>query len=113
MNLKVTHAILFFLTQQPLVGRASALSSRHDYIQADTPHSVGLLRTRDQPETEASTWENATLKRGRYPCRGGIRIRIPSKRVATDPHLRPRGHYFRNILSKLARYLLGLCKITI
>jgi hypothetical protein len=34
----------------------------------DTPHSVGLLWTRDQPDTETSTWQHTTLTRERYQC---------------------------------------------
>jgi hypothetical protein len=35
---------------------------------SDTPHSVGLLWTSDQPDTETSTWQHTTLTRARYPC---------------------------------------------
>jgi len=30
---------------------------------SDTPHSVGLLWTSDQPDTETSTWRHAILRR--------------------------------------------------
>ena len=58
-------------------------ASRSD---SDTPHSVGLLWTSDQPD--AKTTHNT--HKGHTP--GGIRTRIPSKRTAAGPELRPRGH---------------------
>ena len=51
----------------------------------DTPQSVGLLLTRDQPDAETS--DNITLR-----APGGIRTRDPSTRAAADPRLRPGGH---------------------
>ena len=39
------------------------------WSQTDTPHSVGLLWTSDQPNTETSTiWLHTTLTRNRHPC---------------------------------------------
>jgi hypothetical protein len=35
---------------------------------SDTPHSVGLLWTSDQPDSETSIWQRSTLTRDRYPC---------------------------------------------
>jgi hypothetical protein len=35
---------------------------------SETPHSVGLLCTSDQPVAETSTWQHKTLTRDRYPC---------------------------------------------
>jgi hypothetical protein len=34
----------------------------------DTPRSVGLLWTSDQPVAETSTWQHTTLTRDRHPC---------------------------------------------
>jgi hypothetical protein len=57
---------------------------------SDTPHSVGLLWTRDQPDAEKSTWQHTTLKRDRHPYPGGIRTHNSSKRVGHwDRHFRP------------------------
>jgi hypothetical protein len=42
-------------------------SRLHDHTW-DTPHSVGLLWTRDQPVAETSIWQHTTLKRDRHPC---------------------------------------------
>jgi hypothetical protein len=36
--------------------------------QIDTPHSVGLLRTSDQPEAQTSTWQHTILTIDKYPC---------------------------------------------
>jgi len=47
--------------QGPLIIEASRSHS-------NTPHSVGLLRTTDQPDTEGSTWQHTTITRDRYPC---------------------------------------------
>jgi len=33
---------------------------------SDTPHLVGLLWTSDQPNTETSTWQHATLTRNKH-----------------------------------------------
>jgi len=35
---------------------------------SDTPHSVGLLWTRDQPVAETSTWPHTTLTTDIRPC---------------------------------------------
>ena len=55
-------------------------------------HSVGLLWTRDRPVTETSTRQHTTLTRDRHPCPWRVRNHNHSKRAATDPRLRPRGH---------------------
>jgi hypothetical protein len=36
---------------------------------SDTPRSLDLLWTSNQPETETSTWQHTTLKRDRRPFR--------------------------------------------
>jgi hypothetical protein len=35
---------------------------------SDTPHSVGLLWTSDQPDAETSTWQHTTLTSDKHPC---------------------------------------------
>jgi hypothetical protein len=72
-----------------------------------TPHSVGLLLARDRPDAETSTWQHTTLTRDRHPCHRRHSTRKPSKRTATDPHLKPRGHWDQpiNMLPVIA--LLG------
>jgi hypothetical protein len=56
---------------------------------SDTPHSLGLLWTSDQPVTETLTTHNThTRQTSMPPPPGGIRTRNPSKRTAADPRLR-------------------------
>jgi hypothetical protein len=52
-----------------------------------TSHSVGLIRTRDRPVADTSSWQD--IERHAH---GEIRNRNSSKRAAADPRLRPRGH---------------------
>ena len=72
----------FSMTQQSLLDQVLliivALLSN-----SDTPHSVGLLWTRGQPDAEASTWQYTTITRDSHPCPGGIRTYKPSERPQT------------------------------
>ena len=61
------------------------------HIQLDTTQSVGLLRTRDRPVAETSTWQNTTVTTNIH-APSGIRIHNPKKRSAADPRLRPLRH---------------------
>ena len=56
-----------FLAQQPPV-RQSLLIIKASRSHSDTPHSVELLWTSDQPDAETSTWQHTTLTRDRCPC---------------------------------------------
>ena len=59
---------------------------------SDTPLSVGLLWTGDQPDSKTSdTTQHLQETDIRAP--GGIRTCSPNKRAASDPFLRPRGHW--------------------
>jgi hypothetical protein len=62
---------------------------------SDIPHSIGLLWTSDQPDSEDCTWQNLSLTRERHPCPGGIRTHRLNKLAAADPRLTPRGHWDR------------------
>jgi hypothetical protein len=64
------------------------------FTHSDTPHSLGLLWTGDQPNAEASAWQRTTLIRDNVL--GGIPILNPSKPAAADPCLRPCGHWDRH-----------------
>jgi len=55
----------------------------------DTPHSVWLLWTSDQPDAETSAWQHSQETHGHAPS--WIRTRNPNKRAAADPRLRSRG----------------------
>jgi hypothetical protein len=48
--------------------RPPHFSRLHDHTFLHTPHSVGLLWTRDQLVAETSTWQHTTLRRDRHPC---------------------------------------------
>jgi hypothetical protein len=80
------------VAQQPPVGQG-LLIIEASRSHSDTPHSVGILWTGDQPDAE--TWQQITLSRDTHPCPGRIRTRNPSKPAAADPRLRPRGHWDR------------------
>jgi hypothetical protein len=77
----------FSMVQQPLVGQG-LLIVEASRSHSDTPHSVGLLRTSDQPDARTSTWQHTTLTRDRYPCtRRGFEPAIPASE-------RPQAHAF-------------------
>jgi hypothetical protein len=57
---------LFPLMQQPLVGHGLLIIKASRW-HSDTPHSVGLLWTSDQPDAETSTWQHTTVTRDRHP----------------------------------------------
>ena len=61
---------------------------------SNTPHSVELIWTSYQPDAEISN--NTQHSQGTdIHVAGGIRSHNPIKRVASDPSLRPRGHWDR------------------
>jgi len=57
------------VAQQPLIGQGLP-TVKPSRSHSDTPHSVGLLWTSDQPDTDTSTWQHTTLTRKRHPCPG-------------------------------------------
>jgi hypothetical protein len=79
------------------------LSVTHDA----TAHSARLPRTGDRPVTEMSTWKHITLTRDRNPCH-----RNASKPAATDPRLRPLGHWNRVWQSDNPSKLFVTCRLT-
>ena len=60
----------------------------------NTPHSVELLWTSDQPDRETSTWQHTTFPIDRHWCPGGIRTLYLSNRSDGDPNRRRRGYWF-------------------
>jgi hypothetical protein len=80
------------MARQPLGSLGRLIFRGFTITHSDTPHSVGLLCTRDQLVAETSTWQHTTLTTDRHPCPGGIRNHNPSKQAAADLRLRPRGH---------------------
>jgi len=78
------------MAQQPLLGQG------HHIIEAsqshsDTPHSVRLLWTSDQPDAQTSTCQHSQETDIHVP--NGIRTRNPSKRAAADPRRRLKLHW--------------------
>ena len=61
------------------------------WSHSDTPHSVGLLWTSDQPDAETCTWQHS--QQTSIYNSDGIRYRNHGKRAPADPPLRPRGHW--------------------
>jgi len=57
--------VIFPMVQQP-PARQGLLIIEASQLHSDTPHSVGLLWTSDQPDTEISKWQHST--RDRHPC---------------------------------------------
>jgi hypothetical protein len=60
---------LFFfpMAQQPLVGQ-DLLIVEASRSHSDTPHSVRLLWTSDQPETKNTALHHTIFTRDRHPC---------------------------------------------
>jgi len=57
-----------YLNSPPPVGQG-LLFIGASRSHSDTPHSLGLLWTSDQPDAGTSTWQHTTLTRDRHPCR--------------------------------------------
>ena len=55
------------MAQQSLVGQ-SLLITEASRSHSDTPHSVGLLWTSDQPDAKTYAWQHTTLITDRQPC---------------------------------------------
>jgi hypothetical protein len=58
--------ILYFYGSTALVG----LDLLYEFLRShsDTPHSVGLLWTSDQPDAKTSTWQRTLPTRDKHPC---------------------------------------------
>jgi len=82
--------------------KASSLSRLHDHAHSDTPHSVGLLWTSDQPDAETSTRQHTTLTTDRHPLPQWDSIPQPqqaSVRRPTPYTARPLNYLFSSIFS--------------
>ena len=73
-----------------LVGQGLIIEASRSH--SDTPHSVGLLWTGDQPDAETSSW-HTTHSRDRHPCHRRDSNPHRSKQTAEDPRLRRCGHW--------------------
>jgi hypothetical protein len=78
------------MAQEPLVGQGLLVIVTPP-PHSETPHSVGLLWTRDQSNAETSTRQPSQKTTIHSPS--GIRTHNPSKRKAADPRLRPPGQW--------------------
>jgi hypothetical protein len=80
------------MVQQPLVGQGLLVIIASRW-HSDTPHTVGLIWTSDQPDAETSGPDNAQHSQETdIHALGGIRTHNPSSRAAADPRLKLRGH---------------------
>jgi len=58
---------LFTMAQQPPVGQ-DLFIIEDSWSHSNTPHSVRLLWTSDQPVAETSTWQHTTFTRDTHSC---------------------------------------------
>jgi len=85
---------------------------------SDTPHSVRLVWTSDQPIAETSTWHHKNTHKRQIHVPGWIRTRIPIKRAAADRRLSLRDHRYRHavhtgIVNEMQRsWCFVLCALT-
>jgi hypothetical protein len=91
---------IFPTAQQPLLCRG-LLIIEASWSHSDTPHSVELLWTSDQPDPETSTWQHETLTIDTYMPPVEFEPTISeSERLQThtiDRHHRPYGHWHKLI----------------
>jgi hypothetical protein len=78
----------------------------------DTPQSVGLLWTSDQPVAETSIWQHTQhLQQTNIHAPGEIRTLNPSRRSSADPCLRPLGHWDRPNFYYYIRKITKWCTV--
>ena len=66
------------------------------FHSADTPHSVGLLWTGDQPDTDVFTWQYTTLAIDIQQCHrwdSNPQSQQPKKQAGAEPRLSPHSHW--------------------
>ena len=85
-----TTLIFYSMAQQPLLGQG-LLIIEASRLHLETPQSVGLLWTSDQPDAQTSTLQYTALIKDKILATGGIRTRNLSKRAAAEP---PQSHAF-------------------
>ena len=93
------------MLRQPVVGQGLLIveASRSHSI---TPHSVGLLRTSDQPDAETSTWQHIIFSRDRHPYHKRD-LNPQSQQAAIDLRLRPRGHRDVSVRAYVSFFITG------
>jgi Ca2+/Na+ antiporter len=65
------------MAQQPAVGQGLLIIGASQ-SHSDTPNSVGLLWTSDQPDAETSTWQHTALTRETSVPPAGFELTIPA-----------------------------------
>ena len=78
----------------PPVGQA-LLTIAASRSHSDTPHSVGLLWTWDQPQSKHLHDNTQHSQEPDIHASDGIRTHSLGKRAAAGPRLKPRGHWNR------------------
>ena len=101
--------LIFSVTRQPLLD-LGFLVIEVSRSHSDTPHSVGILWTSDQPVAETSNWQHTALKT-HIIARRSIRTRDPSNRSAADPYLRQCVHWDRPNKLYISRKLATVTKL--
>jgi len=104
------YGTFFFMMQQPLVGQGVVVleASRS---HSDTPNSVGLLWTSDQPIAETSTWRHTTRTTDRHPCfrrDSNPQFQQASGRRPTPQTARPLSSALRSLTMDFAYILFGV-----
>ena len=61
-------SFFFYGACSPIAGYGLLILEVFEITYLDTPQSVGLLWTSDQPVAETSTWQHTTLTTDRHPC---------------------------------------------
>ena len=90
-------SFLYSMVQQALV-RQGLLVINASRSHTDTPYSVGLLWTSDQPDAEIYTRQHTTQRRDRHPCpRRNSNQESQQVCGTSDPRFRPRGHSDRHL----------------
>ena len=103
--------IHIFTAGYPVVGQVvlivevSKLRSEHTRIGKDS--SGRVIGSSQEPRPD-ETQPSQTID---IHAPGGIRIRNPSKREATDPHLRPHGHWDRYAYTYIHIIFINQCSV--
>jgi hypothetical protein len=99
------------MARQPPVGQ-DHLVIEVSRSQSDSPQSVGLLWTSDQPDSETSTWQHITLTRNRHPdIRRDSNPQFQTASGRIPHYLRPRGRWDRLQLTTNSGTVFGVNRI--
>jgi len=94
IHVAIGREIFFSMTHHPLAGK-NLLIIETSRSHSDTPPSVGLLCTSNQPDA-ITLLDNTQHSQEIYNhAPGGIQAHSPRKRVAAEPRHSPRGHQVR------------------